>query len=553
MATSAAVPPALCLKRPSPSESDEVALLKKMRSSAEDRLTVESLMEHQSSEALPSLAAAHRSFPCVWMNGSSPNRDAEGGEKSPNPPPPQLALPLETEGASTERSLGGPTAVHPLLKTPDQTTTPPRNPFEERPGLEHLFRSLHGGSTPSDSETSVQSAEPDQQAAEVCPECHKVFKRKVYLQRHMEREHWSTAKVFKCDDCSYETKHQSNLSVHRRTHTGERPYHCGCCGQRYTQGHLLKSHIRSRHGGNMEFYNLDKKSDSTRGRKSLDLKHDAGGMAGPKVDKISALLQAAANKNSPIMPPMPKFNNLLPPPHMSGFPYFNTGMRPMNGMMNPVMSLANSLLGGPRFFTIGGMPPNTGMLPSPSAISSSAALASFTQSPLLHSSASEPLNFTKEDLKATVHSESLLKQKAEDLSKKLKREDLWETPPKEAAGSPAPPTTPSPRDAMPALSPVSTPMSEEGGKAEDELYEEVSHSPPATVPASCCPSEAGRSSQCQHLRKLQSLRRNVFRMLSTFTPDLSEENGIQDDGDDVDELLHEVIFSNIDDFMSAKE
>lgn len=56
--------------------------------------------------------------------------------------------------------------------------------------------------------------------------------------------------------------------------TGERPYHCGACGQRYTQGHLLKSHIRSRHAGNLRFYNLDKRSDSTRGRKSLDFKHD---------------------------------------------------------------------------------------------------------------------------------------------------------------------------------------------------------------------------------------------------------------------------------------
>ena len=58
---------------------------------------------------------------------------------------------------------------------------------------------------------------------QVCPECKKVFKRKIYLQRHLEREHWSTAKVFKCDDCNYETKHQSNLSVHRRTHTGTYP------------------------------------------------------------------------------------------------------------------------------------------------------------------------------------------------------------------------------------------------------------------------------------------------------------------------------------------
>ena len=69
--------------------------------------------------------------------------------------------------------------------------------------------------------TTVTGPDGETLTLEVCPECNKVFKRRVYLQRHMEREHWSTAKVFKCEDCSYETKHQSNLSVHRRIHTGK--------------------------------------------------------------------------------------------------------------------------------------------------------------------------------------------------------------------------------------------------------------------------------------------------------------------------------------------
>jgi len=73
-----------------------------------------------------------------------------------------------------------------------------------------------GGGTASDGEGEGS----DGGVPETCPECRKVFKRRVYLQRHMAREHWSTAKVFKCDKCAYETKHQSNLLVHRRTHTG---------------------------------------------------------------------------------------------------------------------------------------------------------------------------------------------------------------------------------------------------------------------------------------------------------------------------------------------
>ena len=71
------------------------------------------------------------------------------------------------------------------------------------------------------SQNSMTPTDPLAEPEAVCPECRKVFKRKVYLQRHMEREHWSTAKVFRCADCGYETKHQSNLSVHRRTHTGK--------------------------------------------------------------------------------------------------------------------------------------------------------------------------------------------------------------------------------------------------------------------------------------------------------------------------------------------
>ena len=183
--------------------------------------------------AIPTMTAVHRGFPCVWMDGTSPSRDAEGGEKSPNPPPPQLALPLETEGASTERTLHPTpspktsplpphtTPIPPMVIQPIEKNGPPRNPFEDRPGLEHLFKAGILNGSQSDSEAS--NGDPESQAVEVCPECHKVFKRKVYLQRHMEREHWSTAKVFKCGDCSYETKHQSNLSVHRRTHTGKLP------------------------------------------------------------------------------------------------------------------------------------------------------------------------------------------------------------------------------------------------------------------------------------------------------------------------------------------
>jgi hypothetical protein len=65
-------------------------------------------------------------------------------------------------------------------------------------------------------------------------------------------------------------------------------------------------------------------------------------------------------------------------------------------------------------------------------------------------------------------------------------------------------------------------------------------------------SHVCNGTNCPHLKKLKDLRRNVFRMLSVFTPDLSFENGISSETDDVDELLYEVIYTNIDEDSKNK-
>ena len=210
-------------------------------------------------ESMPKVNG-HRSFPCVWMDGSDPLHSQEGGGTSPQtpfdypeslpmstPPPPPMSpavnglMSMSVNGdmsAGINKSpcfngvnghivaaINGPmSAVTP--KGPDRPLShaPFGSPFGIAPLKGSAMMSLvaeSGTDVPSsDSEMSEVIAAADVVPPEVCPECRKVFKRRVYLQRHMEREHWSTAKVFKCDDCSYETKHQSNLSVHRRTHTG---------------------------------------------------------------------------------------------------------------------------------------------------------------------------------------------------------------------------------------------------------------------------------------------------------------------------------------------
>jgi len=177
---------------------------------------------------------------CVWNGMAVPAAegvDASMPEQPPPPPPPaegcesvsQESDQSEPEGLPTSELHPSTAVVKPLqaeLSTPLQSSTSLSSVFQQQlpaPGVlpsgypsSPALARVGSGAAGSDGEGEGS----DGGVQETCPECRKVFKRRVYLQRHMAREHWSTAKVFKCDKCAYETKHQSNLLVHRRTHTG---------------------------------------------------------------------------------------------------------------------------------------------------------------------------------------------------------------------------------------------------------------------------------------------------------------------------------------------
>ncbi|XP_064635078.1 uncharacterized protein LOC135492497 [Lineus longissimus] len=470
-----------------------------------------------------------------------------------------------------------------------------------------------------------------------CRHCHRPFKSQVNLDRHVEKSHNPKSnKIFTCLLCPYTTKFYSNMYVHIRTHTGDKPYWCGACGASFSQGSSLKIHIISKHGGNKKYFILDRKLGkanllrfwqrresaslkSPDGSDNLrpDIKPDINGLnMNMNMNSLNMKMNLNMNMNMPrdlqngghmpngldqidggkIPTSQPQHNSFLPNqnPMNSNFGMFPNGLNGMNmfnHMMNPLGMLGQNPL-NPNMMGLPGLN-NSNMFLQPGLLNSlnlknSAFFTKTTQyqngEDRERNGDAKPQGFpglegASKDLMGNGNGAMM----PSDLN--INCNDMPRFPhgmphmsPSVSSGhSNATPTLSpnmmprmsTPQRLQPQISPSMPPMNQMNGNGVPLPRPPQPMSPPrhqlnnnnmksplthtltpsinghVNIPINGITPDNSPIKDSPTDAKLRELRKNVVKMLRMMVPDLQMDKNLNQEGEDVDVLLKEVIWSTV--------
>lgn len=400
-----------------------------------------------------------------------------------------------------------------------------------------------------------------------CQYCERTFRRQKNLENHIESTHHGKSPqrkktgdtgnemYFKCTHCPYTTKHQSNLYVHLRIHTGERPYICGACGVQYSQSHSLKSHIINKHDGIMSYYIKEKRTRSPRG---------VGYLATQPIPGESPVFKMPASPMIP--PPFPgNPNNLhlgqtspqqqlkhspsshLPNSQPSSVPhspvlspnYQQTQQQMSPGNPPPQQISPQQALHRPPFPPFHHMHPDSMEMAQKSLELAKLGLMNFPfYGKPFHSKPSPPFHMNGHgQLSPQFHNVLNLQHS--------RQQHLDQSIPTHGGA----PQQQFHKSHNP-LQEIHDNRHEDATGAIDLRKKSTDEAMNLAVSDKNvkCSEDGAKCPNCLHLLKLKMLRMNVVRMLSILVPNLNfEEKGINAEGDSVDDLLRDVIESNIHD------